>query len=329
MRFLAVGTGSIGTRHARNLLALGHEVSGWDALPEQLDLALRTVPGLIAAAGIEPGLAARPEAVLVCTPPATHVAVARQAVEAGCHVFVEKPVAHRSDEVPALLDTAKRAGRLFAVGFNLRFLPSLRRVKALLDAGRIGRVHSATAGFGFYLPVWRAGRDYKENYAVSAEQGGGVLLDAIHELDYLGWFFGAAAELCCAAGHVSALAGDTEDLAEVTVRFSSGVLAQVHLDYLRRAYRRDLEVIGADGVITWDYASRAVTVLGPEPDRVEVLGASDDGPNENMYVAELEHFIACLEGREEPLADGWEALRSLRMVEAAKRSDAERRWVSL
>jgi predicted dehydrogenase len=128
---------------------------------------------------------------------------------------------------------------------------------------------------------------------------------------------------------VSALAGDTEDLAEVTVRFSSGVLAQVHLDYLRRAYRRDLEVIGADGVITWDYASRVVTVLGPEPDRVEVLGASDDVPNENMYVAEIEHFIACLEGREEPLADGWEALRSLRMVEAAKRSDAERRWVSL
>ena len=329
MRFLVVGTGSIGTRHARNLLALGHEVSGWDALPERIDLALRTVPGLIAAEGLEPGLAVRPEAVLVCTPPATHVTVARQAVEAGCNVFVEKPVAHLSDEVPALLDTAKRAGRLFAVGFNLRFLPSLRRVKALLDAGRIGRVHSATASFGFYLPVWRAGRDYKENYAVSVEQGGGVLLDAIHELDYLGWFFGEAAELCCAAGHVSALAGDTEDLAEVTVRFSSGVLAKVHLDYLRRAYRRDLEVIGADGVITWDYASRAVTVLGPEPDRVEVLGASDDGPNENMYVAELEHFIACLEGREEPLADGWEALRSLRMVEAAKRSDAERRWVSL
>lgn len=329
MRFLVVGTGSIGTRHARNLLALGHEVSGWDALPEQLDLALRTVPGLIAAAGLELGLAARLEAVLVCTPPATHVTVARQAVEAGCHVFVEKPVAHLSDEVPALLDTAKRAGRLFAVGFNLRFLPSLRRVKALLDAGRIGRVHSASARFGFYLPVWRAGRDYEDNYAVSAAQGGGVLLDAIHELDYLGWFFGEAAELCCAAGHVSALAGDTEDLAEVTVHFSSGVLAQVHLDYLRRAYRRDLEVIGADGVITWDYASRAVTVLGPEPDRVEAHDASGDGPNESMYVAEMRHFIACLEGREEPLADGWDALRSLRMVEAAKRSNAERRWVIL
>jgi predicted dehydrogenase len=329
MRFFVVGTGSIGTRHARNLLAMGHEVSGWDARLQRLDEATRTVPGLVAKAGLEPGLAARPDAVLVCTPPASHVAVARQAVEAGCHVFVEKPVAHVSEEVPGLLDTAKRGGRLVAVGMNLRFLPSLRRVKAALDTGRIGRVYSARAHFGFYLAAWRAGRDYEENYAVSAAQGGGVLLDAIHELDYLGWLFGEAAELCCAAGHVSALAGDTEDLAEVTVRFASGVLAQVHLDYLRRTYRRDLEITGADGVIIWDYASRTVRVLGPEADRVEIHDGASDGPNEAMYIEELRHFVHCLEGREEPLVDGWEGLRSLRMVEAAKTAAAERRWVSL
>lgn len=329
MRFLVVGTGSIGTRHARNLLALGHEVSGWDARLERLDEARRAAPGLIAAAGLGPGLDARPEAALVCTPPATHVAVARQAVEAGCHVFIEKPVAHLSDEVPALLDTAKRAGRIVTVGFNLRFLPSLRRVKALLDAGRIGRAHSASASFGFYLPAWRAGRDYRDTYAVSAAQGGGVLLDVIHELDYLGWLFGEAREICCAASHVSALAGDTEDLAEGTVRFASGVLAQVHVDYLRRAYRRDLEIIGSSGVITWDYASRAVRVIGPEPDQVELHDGTSDAPNENMYLEEMRHFIRCLEGREEPLVDGWEALRSLRMVEAAKTAAAERRWVSL
>jgi predicted dehydrogenase len=329
MRFFVVGTGSIGTRHARNLLALGHAVSGWDARPDRLGEARRSVPGIVAAAGLEPGLAAQPDAVLVCTPPATHVSLARQAVEAGCHVFVEKPVAHVSDEVPALLDTAKRGGRLLAVGFNLRFLASLRRVKALLDAGRVGRVYSARAHFGFYLPAWRAGRDYEESYAVSAAQGGGVLLDAIHELDYLGWLFGEAAELSCATGHLSALAGDTEDLAEVTVRFASGALAQVHLDYLRRVYRRDLEITGADGVITWDYVSRMVRVLRPEAAPVEIHDGASDAPNEAMYVEELRHFVRCLEGREEPLVDGWEGLRSLRMVEAAKTAAAERRWVSL
>jgi predicted dehydrogenase len=328
MRFLIVGAGSIGSRHARNLTDLGHQTIVWDSDAGTRDCARRGLRTDVAES-LDQGLQGRPDAVLVCTPPSTHVAVARQAIESGCHVFVEKPVAHLSDEVPALLDTAKRAGRLLAVGYNLRFLPSLRRVKALLDAGRIGQVHSASATFGFYLPAWRAGQAYEKKYAVSAAQGGGVLLDAIHELDYLGWLFGEAAEVCCAASHVSALAGDSEDLAEATVRFASGVVAQVHLDYLRRAYRRDLEIIGADGVITWDYASRAVRVLGPEPDEAEVHDGASDGPNEAMYVEEMRHFIRCLEGHEEPLVDGWEALRSLRMVEAAKRAAAERRWVGL
>jgi predicted dehydrogenase len=329
MRFLVVGTGSSGTRHARNLLGLGHGVLGWDAHPQRLGEARRVLPGLEPATGIESGLTARPDAVLVCTPPASHVAVARQAIEAGCHVFVEKPVAHTSEDVPALLDSAKRAGRLVVVGFNLRFLPSLRRVKALIEAERIGRVHAARAYFGSYLPDWRAGRDYRENYAVSAAQGGGALLDLVHELDYMGWLFGDAAAVCCAAGHVSALAGDTEDLAEVTMRFASGLIAQIHVDYLRRIYRRDLEVIGAEGVITWDYASRTVRVLGPGRDEAEIHDGGADGPNEAMYVEEMRHFIRCLEGREEPLVDGWEALRSLRIVEAAKIAAAERRWVSL
>ena len=329
MRFLVAGTGSIGTRHARNLLALGHEVSGWDASARRLDETRGTVPGFVAATGMEAGLAERPDAVLVCTPPASHMTLAKLAIDAGSHVFVEKPVARTADEVPVVLDAAKRTGRIFAAGFNLRFLPSLRRVKNLLDANRIGRVYSAHASFGYFLPAWRPGRDYQDNYAVSAAQGGGVLLDVIHELDYLGWLFGEPAELSCAAAHLSALAGDTEDLAELTVRFVSGAIAQVHLDYLRRAYRRDLEIVGAGGVITWDFASRVVRVLGPAPDQVELHDGAHDPPNDVMYVEEMRHFVRCLEGAEDPIVDGWEALRSLRMVEAAKIAAAERRWVSL
>jgi len=326
MRFLVVGTGSIGSRHCGNLLALGHQVLAWDTDGTRL-AAAGARPGVEAAASLEAGLGAHPDAVLVCTPPAAHVPVARRALEADAHVLVEKPIAAASDEVPDLLDLAKRRGRVLAVGFNLRFLPSLRRVKDLLDGGRIGRVHSARAEFGFHLPAWRPGRDYRDNYAVSARQGGGILLDAIHELDYLGWLLGDVTEVFCAAGHVSDLAGDTEDLAEVTLRFAGGALGQVHLDYLRRAYRRALAVVGADGVIEWDYSTRQVTVRGPEPDRAEILDGPGDGPPERMYVDELAQFIRCLAGGEPPAVDGHEALRSLRVVEAAKASAARGVWV--
>ena len=154
------------------------------------------------------------------------------------------------------------------VGFNLRFLPSLRRVKALLDEKRIGEILAARAEFGAYLPDWRPGRDYRDNYAIRAAEGGGILLDAIHEFDYLGWLLGDVAEVWCTAEHRSDLAGDTEDLVEATLRFESGVLGQVHLDYIQRVYRRKLLLIGDGGSIEWDYPTHSVTVAAPGAARV-------------------------------------------------------------
>ena len=327
MRFLVVGAGSIGSRHSRNLAGLGHRVRVWDVDRDRLREAAR-LPGIEAATSFDEGLAERPDAVLICTPPSRHLDPSRRALAAGAHLFVEKPIAHVSDGVEALIDEARRRSRVLAVGFNLRFLPSLGHVKALLESKRIGRVLAVRAAFGSYLPEWRPGRDYRDNYAVRSELGGGILLDAIHELDYLGWLFGEATELFCATGHWSDLAGDTEDLAEVTLHLESGVLAQVHLDYLQRRYQRNLEIIGDTGVIVWDYPTHSVTVYEPgslsgEPTRVE------DGDPNAMYLDEMRHFVRCLESHETPLVDGNEALRSLRLVEAAKRSARERRAVKV
>ena len=127
MRFLVVGAGSIGQRHGRNLAALGHAVLAWDADPERLRAA--AVAGMRPAASLEAALATRPDGALICTPPASHVDLGRRALAAGAHLFVEKPIADASAAVPALLDLAASHGRVLAVGFNLRFLPSLRLVR--------------------------------------------------------------------------------------------------------------------------------------------------------------------------------------------------------
>jgi len=323
MRVLILGTGSIGLRHCRNLVGLGQDVLAWDADPTRLQEA--TAAGAAPAASLDDALSAGSRAVLVCTPPASHVELAHRALAAGAHLFVEKPIAHSTAPVPELIAEATRRRRLLAVGLNLRFLPSLRRVKTLLEDKRVGRILSVRAEFGSYLPDWRPGRDYRDNYAVRAALGGGILLDAIHEFDYLGWLFGEVLEIWCAAAHVSDLAGDTEDVAETTLRFDSGALGQVHLDYLRRAYRRTLQVIGEAGVIEWDYPTHTVTVHSPDaPTEAIAIG---DGDTNAMYLEEMRHFLACIGGAERPLVDGREALRSLRLVEAAKRSAAEGRWV--
>jgi predicted dehydrogenase len=322
MRFLVVGTGSIGRRHCRNLVALGHAVMAWDDDPARLD-ELHDVPSVEIAGSLDEALGAKPDAALICTPPSSHVKIAREALDSGAHLFIEKPLAVTTSDALPLVVEAERHGRILAVGFNLRFLPSLRQVKTLLDDNRVGKVLSVRAEFGSYLPDWRPGRDYRLNYAVRSELGGGILLDAIHELDYLTWFFGDVSEVSGTVEHKSRLAGDTEDLAEITLRFKSGVLAQVHLDYFQRIYHRTLKVIGDVGTILWDFSEQTVTVLAPDaaPKAMKL-----DGDRNQMYVDELRQFESCLEGSESPIVDGREALRSLRLVDAVKRSSGRDRW---
>ncbi len=326
MRFLVLGVGSIGQRHARNLRGLGHEVLAFDTDAVRLaqvgsSLGIETLPAL--AAGAERKL----DGVLVCTPPAVHVQGAREALGWGAHLFVEKPLAPSSRDVGRLLEEADARGRRILVGSNLRFFKPLQRVKTLVDEGRIGRVLSVRAQCGFYLPSWKPGTDYRETYRARAADGGGILLDAIHEFDYLRWLFGEAHEVLGTVGRLSALQMDVEDFAEVTLRFASGAIAQLHLDYLQRSYRRNCEVIGEQGVIVWDYIDRRVTLFGEEPDRWQGFGEPIDVNHNEMFVEEMAHFVRCLEGHEPPVVDGQDALRTLRLVEAAKTSAAQRAWV--
>jgi predicted dehydrogenase len=284
-------------------------------------------PGVEIAGSLDDALGAKLDAALICTPPSSHVRIARKALDSAAHLFIEKPLAVTTSDALPLVVEVERQRRILVVGFNLRFLPSLRLVKALLGDKRVGKVVAVRAEFGSYLPEWRPGRDYRENYAVQRALGGGILLDAVHELDYLTWIFGDVSDVNCTAGHVSELAGDTEDLAEVTLRFESGVVAQVHLDYLQRAYRRNLQVIGEAGTIVWDYPTHSVTTAASDA-QPEIVGAMDGDANE-MYIEELRHFIRCVEGRESPMVDGREALRSLRLVDAAKTSVREGRRVTV
>src|SRR5438034_6395276 len=122
-------------------------------------------------------------------------------------------------------------------------------VLRLVDEGRIGRPLAARAQCGYYLPFWRPGTDYREGYGARQATGGGIILDSIHEFDYLAWLLGRPREVFAYAGRVSSLEIDTEDNADVLLRFDYGAVANIHLDYLQRTYRRACDFIGEDGVI--------------------------------------------------------------------------------
>ena len=328
MRFAVIGVGSIGQRHLRNLRALGHEVLAFDADRHRAE-EVAAATGAEVLPSLDAGAEAKLDGVLVCTPPASHLSLARRALPWGAHLFLEKPVAADSTRVAEFLAAAASRGCLVLVGANLRFFRPLQRVKAMVEEGQIGRPLSVRAQCGFYLPSWKPGADYRQTYRAHAVEGGGILLDAIHEFDYLRWIFGEVQEVFCTAGRLSTLAVDVEDFAEVTLRFGSGAVAQLHLDYLQRSYRRDGEIIGERGVIVWDYIEGRVTLFTEERDRWLGFREPIDFNHNEMFVEEMRHFVRCGAGEETPTITGEEALAALRLVEAAKASSTRRAWVTV
>ncbi|MEJ5224507.1 MAG: Gfo/Idh/MocA family oxidoreductase, partial [Anaerolineales bacterium] len=266
MKFLIAGLGSIGRRHFRNLRALGENDiilyrTRKSTLPDDELAGFETFTDLNTA------LAQRPDAVFVANPTALHLDVALPAARAGIHLFLEKPVAGALDErVAALRDAVARSGSRVLVGFQFRFHPTLQKAADLLHSGALGQVLTARAHWGEYLPNWHPWEDYRQTYAARADLGGGVIATLTHPLDYLRWLLGEVSALWSFNGHISPLALDVEDAAEMGLRFASGALGSVHVNYVQRPPVHRLEIVGTHGTLRWDNSDGVLHFLRmPQP----------------------------------------------------------------
>lgn len=334
-RFLIVGLGGIGQRHLRNLRALvgtSAEIYAWRArgehrvLNDQLGIAaddgleeqyqVRAVPSL------EDGLSVNPDAVLICNPSSLHLRVAQAAADAGCHLFIEKPLATSLDGVDRLIDTVRERDLTTLLGYQLRFHPLVQKLHALLEARALGPILAARMEVGEYLPAWHPYEDYRRMYASRHDLGGGVILSQIHELDLACWFFGPPRCVFAIAGHWTSLEVDVEDVASLLMECrADGRPLPVHVqqDYIQRPPARTIDIVGECGRATLDFHRLRLTVVGPdraEPDITELV----DFQRNTMFLEEMRHFLACIEGRETPLVPVDVGAASLRVALAARES---------
>jgi predicted dehydrogenase len=328
-RILLLGCGSIGRRHAQNLRALGVEqLIVFDLQTDRRDQLAREVD-----AETETTLDAcwkrHPDAVLIALPTALHLPLALEAARRGCHLLIEKPLADRWQGVEELLSIAGQHELITLVGCNLRFHPGLRRIKCLLAEQAIGRVVAARIEVGQYLPDWHPWEDYRQSYSARRELGGGVILDAIHELDYARWLLGEITRVTCCAEKLSDLEIDTEDTAALLLQFQSGAMGEIHLDYIQRAYSRTCQIIGDQGTLHWDYSTGQVRFYSAHDQQWRVYAKPSEWQPNQMYVDEASHFLNCLDHTETPALDVFEAAQVLQLALAAKTAARERRWIDL
>ena len=323
-----VGCGSIARRHIANLKRLGvRRVAAYDPDAAHLEQ-VRKELGCEPARSLPAGLALSPDAVLVCTPPSAHAEAALAAIERGIPCFVEKPLADTVKAAEDIRRAANHRGVLVAVGYQLRRHPAIAWIRKGLDERRWGPVQYIRASVGQYLPDWRPWQDYRKSYTARKALGGGILLDASHEIDLALHLAGPAKSVFCVADRLSALKIDVEDTAEITIRFTSGAMGSVHLDMIRRAYDRSCQILCRDGVVEWSYQDGTVREYDARASKWKTLAISKDG--NVQYLDEMRLFLSSLRRRRAPgLAGLDESIAALKVVEAAKRSSRAGRTVSL
>lgn len=314
---LVGGCGSIGRRHVRVLAGLGvRDLRACDPVPAQRCALVEETPQAKAYESFAEGLAERPDAVFICTPTREHIPMALQALEAGCHVFCEKPLCERPEEANALVDLARVAGKQVMVGLCFRYHAGLLQARRYLEAGRIGRLVSVRALMGEHLPEVRPG--YRNLF--SARYAGAF--DLIHEVDLAIWFAAQPVrDVYCVSGTYSDIGLEAPDLAEILVGFEDRCSASIHLDFFQRPRRRQIELIGTEGVIIvefarWDRCVVSVYEAALGAWQHEELSTDRD----DMFRAEDREFLECVaEGR--PIScDIAEGLRSVGVVARANKA---------
>jgi predicted dehydrogenase len=311
--YVILGLGSIGLRHARNLLALGRGVAGFD--PDAGRRALLAEAGGEVLDEREAALAraANGAAVLIAGPSCTHRGDLLSVLPLDVPVFVEKPLATRLDGVAEALAAARSP---VSVGHNQRLNPAVESASALLSQGRLGVPLWARAICASYMPAWRPSQDHRRGYAADPLSGG-VIFDTIHELDLLHHLLGPFETVGAWARCSGTIGIASDDVADITLRHATNVQSTVHLDYLTRPSLRVTEIACTEGRIVIDVAARSIWAA--EADGAIVLDQRAPGTIDDDYVRLMERFVACAEEGARPLCHGTEALAVLTETVRARR----------
>ncbi len=314
---LIIGLGSTGRRHLKNLAKLGY--SNFIAVSQgRCPLPKDKLPSLTIVPNLEAALAASPKVAFICTPTALHMEAALAAAKAGCHLFLEKPLSHSWKGVAELQKRVDEKGLKVQLGFQFRYHPVLKKIKALLEKEAIGRLIAVQAHWGEYLRDWHPWEDYRESYSARKSMGGGVILTLCHPFDYLRWLVGEVQTVFALAGQSRHLDIDAEDYAQVSLRFENGTLGNVYLDYLQRPAQHTLTFIGEEGRIDWDYHRGTASVYYRDLDQMERLSPPFDFSRNSMFLEEVADFMSAIENDKEPQCNLKEGIASLQLTLAAK-----------
>lgn len=323
MNVLVVGYGSIARRHIRNLRNL---------IPDAVITVWRHSPDASASGAGDPSdvdhivydqedaIKSSPQIALITNPASYHISRAHTLAEQNVHLFIEKPFSSDLSGIEELIDLCNQKSLKLFVAYNFHFYRPLQEMKQAIQNGLIGRVLSARAEVGQYLPDWRPAIDYRNSVSANEKLGGGALLELSHDIDNLLWMVGDVDDVMASSRKISDLEIDVEDIAEIILGFKGGAMGSVHLDFLQRSPHRECKIIGSMGTLVWNATNHTVSHYSTDTRQWNNLYTGSPADYQDMYVREMQHFLNCVAGNTPCEVDGEKGRKTLEVVLAAKKS---------
>jgi predicted dehydrogenase len=332
-----VGLGYWGPNIARNLAILdgGRLHTLCDSRPEQLERYGAQYRGARTTTDFDAVLGdADVDAVVLATPVESHHRLARAALQAGKHVFVEKPLASTSTECLDLIDCAKASDRVLMVGHVFLYNAAVRKVREYIDTGELGDV--------LYLYSQRL------NLGQVRHDANALWNFAPHDLSIIGYWLGTEPERVVARGY-DFLQPGIEDVVFMTLDYPRGIGANVHISWLDPLKVRRMTVVGSEKMVVYDDVNpdsrimlydKGVTRTRRDNEANVPIGRFETFAEFQLLIragdvvipkidfveplrSEMQHFVDCIVNGRQPLSDGHDGLRVVRALEAAQRSLAE------
>ena len=327
MKVLVVGVGSIGNRHIDNLFSIGiNKISVCDNDRLKLSKIEKEYSDIHVHNDYLAALESNPDVVFICTPPNSHTPILEKAIKMNCHVFCEKPVSNELGDLIRLDSIAKEKGLKIMIGYVMRFMEPIKKIKEILSSGQLGTINYSRTIVSQYLPDWHPWEDYRKFFVSQKDKGGGALLEESHAIDYITWFMGEVKNVNCFNRKIGNLDMDCENISILNLEFNSGAISNIHLDLLGRVLRKETEISCENGTIHWDSERNLL--------RLYEAGKDDwleynlpVGPE--VYIDQIEHFFECVYKDKTPLITLGDGIETLRICLAGFKSSDERRLVNL
>lgn len=315
LKVCIIGFGSIGRRHASNLLKMGADVILLRSGNTNINIP-KFKKKLKTYFNFDDMLNEKPDLIFICNPTIKHDYYVGLSIINNIPFFVEKPIGAKYLKALKFQSQIKKRKLKTCVGYMMRYDVCILKIKELLDKNFLGKVTTAIMEWGSYLPSWHPWENYKHSYAARNSLGGGVIKTCSHEIDLALFLFGDVKKHVCFKRHDQVLNIDVEDHADILLKHRSGVTTFIHLDYFQRKTKRYIEIIGEKGRLSWNYNKRLLEFYNFKKNKRVILAKSKC--INNVYKDLTIDFLDSLKKRKNILLDYKQGLNTLKLCEKLK-----------